>query len=225
MLYFLVLWGLLVLVQISALLLVDFTTLFESVIITGVGTMLTLYLGLKVERKRVKREEENKKQDEIRIFHDALTANEVRAIRGYNPAPMIMNTFSEPDNFFLKYGSAHLVVDDEVEVTEGALARKWVNESVAESNAIQFIEPSPTPNLNLLPEDWGVAADADETEMSPTPEPDICKHCYRQIKGSVHAEGMNRGKMRCDPEDTLGGFGYNAEPSDADCGKTCLGYK
>lgn len=214
-------------VQMSAVLIVDFTSLIATGIITGMGTMLTLYLGLKVERKRVKREEDIKKQAEIKIFHDALTANEIRSIHGYDPSPMIMETFSEPDHFFFREpsASAHMTVSSSgIGLNVDPMSRQFTNDAAAESKAIQFIEPSPIASVDLLPEDWGLAADADDTEIEVEPGYAICKHCYRQIKGHVHAEGMNRGKMRCDPDDTLGGYGYNAEPSDAECGKNCLGY-
>lgn len=51
----------------------------------------------------------------------------------------------------------------------------------------------------------------------------ICKHCYRNIKGVVHIEGSYRGKMRCDPQDSMLKYGYNAEAVGTDCGPTCLG--
>lgn len=198
MLYFLVLWGLLVLVQISAVLIVDFTSPIETFIITGIGTMLTLYLGLKVERKRVAREEERTRRQE------AITDKEVRDPENY----FVMNGFSEPESFFEWYA-------DDPEPRERLSAQ-----ALSVSNVIQFPARG-----TLLEENWKEVADNDETEISPVPDPDICKHCYRQIDGCVHAEGMNRGKVRCSPEDTLGGYGYNAEPTGADCSQTCLGYK
>lgn len=51
----------------------------------------------------------------------------------------------------------------------------------------------------------------------------ICKHCYRTINGVSHIEGAYRGKMRCDPQDTMMKYGYNAEAVGTDCGSTCLG--
>lgn len=215
LLSFVVLWCLLVLVQVSVVSIIDVKSMVATTLITGISGMLALYLGLKFEKQWHKREEDDKKQNEIRIFHDALTANEVRAIRGYNPSIQIEPCFSEPDEFFVREpsASAHIVVGSAgVGLSVDPMSR-------------QFHTSSESPIFTLMAKDWGIDADADDTEIEVEPDSDICKHCYRQIKGHVHDEGMNRGKMRCDPEDTLGGYGYNAEASDAECGKTCLGYK
>lgn len=200
-------------VQISALLIVDFTSILQSAIITGIGTMLTLYLGLKVERKRVKREEADAKLKEIKIFHDSLTANEVRSMHEHIPF-FIMNDFSEPDDFFARDRNEFKVQYPSNVIPFPQLSANIV---IDELSVREF--------KNLMDREWKAIADTDETEIEIEPGYAICKHCYRQIKGSVHAEGMNRGKMRCDPEDTLGGYGYNAEATGVECGTTCLGHK
>lgn len=208
------LWGLLVLVQISAVLLLDFTSLITTSIITGIGTMLTLYLGLQVDRKRFKREEYNKKQEQIARAREAMLANTCYTINDarldlpiYEPLFPDSDLFDYEDTHSMPYNvipfpqpSAHFVVDDL---------------GMGESDG-------------LMPQNWEAIADADESKIVPeitSSSYAICKHCYRQIKGKLHTEGMHQGKMRCDPEDTLGGYGYNAEPTDAECGKTCLGHK
>ncbi len=57
----------------------------------------------------------------------------------------------------------------------------------------------------------------------------ICKHCNRQIEykgcGYIHCEGVNRGKARCDPQDSQLVYGYNADPVGAECSDICLGHK
>lgn len=55
----------------------------------------------------------------------------------------------------------------------------------------------------------------------------ICKHCHRAIEfvnsGYVHIEGDNRGKSRCDPQDSQLIYGYNADPVGVECTGICLG--
>lgn len=75
-----------------------------------------------------------------------------------------------------------------------------------------------TPKFEPKPEDW-----KPEEAVKPETEVLICKHCYRQLRGTVHAEGAYRGKMRCDPQDSMLKYGYNAEPVGTECGPTCLG--
>ena len=57
----------------------------------------------------------------------------------------------------------------------------------------------------------------------------ICKHCNRQIErvqtSYLHVEGLNRGKQRCDPNDSQLVYGYNADPVGAECSDICLGHK
>lgn len=51
-----------------------------------------------------------------------------------------------------------------------------------------------------------------------------CKHCTRLLKGEpnkwVHAEGGQRGRMRCHAEP----YGFNAEALGEDCSIACLGH-
>ena len=55
-----------------------------------------------------------------------------------------------------------------------------------------------------------------------------CKHCGREISDSipaVHLAGSYAGKARCNPEDSGLMYGYNAEPTGAECAYPCLGFR
>lgn len=65
--------------------------------------------------------------------------------------------------------------------------------------------------------------DFKKDEKPEQPLPHICKHCNRQISLGVHIEGMNRGKQRCDPQDSGLIYGYNAEAIGDDCKNPCVG--
>lgn len=54
-----------------------------------------------------------------------------------------------------------------------------------------------------------------------------CKHCGRRVEVTGeygrHTDGDNRGKGRCDPEDSGLPYGYNAETKDMECSPICRG--
>lgn len=207
----------LVLVQGFAITIMDFSSNVVTMIVTAMGTALTLFLGLRVERQRltreVHREVADKKSDEIRRIQEAMISKALPA-SGFDLDELEVSLEYEPPiksipepSLFIQPGwliepirespqrSAHFVIDgDKVYKPEDLLARNWKAVEKEEAEEIIF-------------------------------QPDFCKHCYRQIDGRVHAEGMAKGRMRCDPEDSQLVYGYNAEPTDADCGTTCMGHK
>ena len=220
-------------IQGFAVAILDFTSPVATMSITCFGTALTLFLGLKVERRRLelerielenaakfaRKEKEAKELERLRerlragVIFDPPSADKFISDSGYRfyedydygtplVYPRISNMLPPPQP------SAHFVVDgDHTYSPDGLVEPRWVAEKPTEETMLDFNK----------------AAVAREEKLS-EPESDICKHCLRQIKDGKHTEGMNRGKMRCDPEDSQLVYGYNAEPSDEECGPTCMGH-
>lgn len=54
----------------------------------------------------------------------------------------------------------------------------------------------------------------------------VCKHCDRPLaENGTHAEGRQRGKNRCDSDDSGLPYGYDAAPVGEPCSHACLGYE
>lgn len=228
--HFIVLWALIVLVQLSTYMLLDFTPILVAVVVTIIGTGLTLYLGLKVERKRIKDETEKEPSSSNVIW----TINEHRKRQGLEPLNIIdkSNVINIPP---VPQPSAHFLVSgDRIQTLVPPETNiRVVDFGFSEPDEMFLAAPVPQPKMtdtafiskashDLL--DRNRAAIKAEVYEDPVTQ-DICKHCYQKIRGVIHTEGMNRGRMRCDTADTMSAYGYNAEPTGSDCGVTCLGYK
>lgn len=224
-LYFFVLLALLIMVQVSAILLRDVFPTFVSVLIAAAGTTLTLYLGLKVERKRIEREEANDNKSLV------TNINEYRERLGLEPFQIhdVTKTVVLPP----KTPSAHFLVEgDSIRPLTDPPRLSVFDHGFSEPDEMYLVAPIPEPRMTetaFISKDTHDMLDRNHAalrveEQELKSDQDICKHCYRQIRGVIHTEGMGRGKMRCDPEDTQAPYGYNAEPTGSDCGVTCLGH-
>lgn len=217
-------------IQWSAVKILDFASDAATMITTAVGTGLTLYLGLQVERKRVRQEEAANRLAEIQLIHDALVAGgnmTINESRSHLPVYDVGSLY--PTEF--DYEDADIPEFKPVVIPHQLYNQPELYPKLPH-NVIKFPTPSAhyiiegdkiEPTGAMMDQSWENAAEEEAKTLEP--EQEICKHCYRQIKGAVHAEGMNRGKMRCDPEDSLMKYGYNAEPTGSECGQTCLGHK
>lgn len=243
-----ILWGLMALVQAAGLAVVLPTdALVVAIIMTTAGTALTVWLVIEAETRRLERVEDHKNRlaaRALRQFIDSYPVkNGTQKVNEYRETLTEMAT-SAGIKFHDATGksmtefkpnltpSAHYVVDD-----KGVHLSPGIQETT-----LRPIDPAGNPFLNYVEpsEDKGVVArqvtqNGDEIPMFGfdlvrTEEVDkeeggeICKHCYRTIRGAVHTEGMYRGKMSCDPEDTQEAYGLVAEATGKPCGMICTGH-
>lgn len=243
-----ILWVLMALVQATGLIIVlPEDAWMVAIIMTTAGTALTVWLVIEAETRRLERIEDHKNRlaaRALRQFIDSYPVkNGTQKVNKYRETLTEMAAYAgikfydATGNSMTQFKpnltpSAHYVVDDKgVHLSPGIQETTLRPIDPAGNPFLNYVEPSQdkevfarqvTQNGDEIPVfgfDPVLTEDVEKEEVA-----EICKHCYRRIRGVVHIEGMYSGKMRCDPEDSQAAYGLVAEATGKPCGVTCAGH-